>query len=132
MPLSDGRYLATGLTRGPWDPKREHAGPPIALVVRAIERAVAEQGLMHIARLMANLLRPVPIAELSIEVDIDYAGRNAAHLSARLHRDGKEVARWSSAGSTNRCRRVCPATPCRPRARRGTCHIRVLPSSIGT
>lgn len=93
VPLSDGRYLATPLTRGPWDLRHQHAGPPIALALGAIERAVAEQGMTHIARLTANLFRPVPIAELTVEVDIDYAGRNAAHLSARLYGEGKEVAR---------------------------------------
>lgn len=94
--LSEGRYLATSLTRGPWDVNHQHAGPPIALVLGAIERAVAGQGLTHIARLTTNLLRPIPIAELSIEVGVDYAGRNAAHLSARLFGEGKEVARCTA------------------------------------
>jgi hypothetical protein len=96
VPLSDGHYLATPLTRGPWDPKHQHAGPPTALVLGAIERAVAEQGMTHIARLTANLFRPIPIAELSIEVGVDYAGRNAAHVSARLYGEGKEVARFTA------------------------------------
>lgn len=96
MPLSDGRFLATPLTRGPWDLRQQHAGPPIALALGAIERAVAEQGMTHIARLTANLFRPVPIAELTIEVGVDYAGRNAAHLSARLYGEGKEVARLTA------------------------------------
>ncbi|HMK20807.1 MAG TPA: thioesterase family protein [Terriglobales bacterium] len=95
VPLSDGRYLATPLTRGPWDLKHQHAGPPIALVLGAIERAAAEQQMTHIARLTANLFRPVPIAELSMEVAVDYAGRNAAHFSARLYGEGKEIARFT-------------------------------------
>jgi Thioesterase-like superfamily len=96
VPLSDGHYLATPLTRGPWDPKHQHAGPPIALVLGAIERAAAEQQMTHVARLTANLFRPIPIAELSIDVGVDYAGRNAAHLSARLCAEGKEVARFTA------------------------------------
>jgi Acyl-CoA thioesterase C-terminal domain/Acyl-CoA thioesterase N-terminal domain len=95
VPLSDGRYLATPLTRGPWDLKHQHAGPPIALVLGAIERVAAEQHMAHIARLTANLFRPIPIAELSIEVDIDYTGRNSAHISASLYGEGKEVARFT-------------------------------------
>lgn len=95
VPLSDGRYLATPLTRGPWDLKHQHAGPPIALVLGAIERVAAEQHMAHIARLTANLFRPIPIAELSIEVGVDYAGRNSAHISARLYGEGKEVARFT-------------------------------------
>lgn len=96
VPLSHGHYLATPLTRGPWDLKHQHAGPPTALVLGAIERAAAEQQMTHIARLTAHLFRPIPIAELSIEVGVDYAGRNAAHLSARLYGEGKEVARFTA------------------------------------
>lgn len=136
MPLSDGRYLATPLTRGPWDLRHQHAGPPIALALGAIERAVAEQGMTHIARLTANLFRPVPIAELSIEVSVDYAGRNAAHLSARLCGEGKEVARFTALAqreSSNRYRQVYPATHCRTRrARPRTRRPRASPLSIGT
>jgi Thioesterase-like superfamily len=89
-------FRASELTRGPWHPGHQHAGPPIALVCRGIERAAQEHGLTHISRLTANLLRPVPIGELAIEVATDYAGRNAAHCSARLFADGKEVARFTA------------------------------------
>lgn len=87
---------ATALTRGPWDPRHQHAGPPIAMVCRAIEAAAAEQGLTHIGRLTANLLRPVPIGRLEIEVTADYAGRNAAHYAARVWSEGKELARFTA------------------------------------
>ncbi len=93
---SSGRYHASVLTRGPWHPEHQHAGPPIALVCRAIEHTAAGQGLTHIARLTANLLRPVPIGELVIEVITDYAGRNAGHFSARIIAGGKEVARFTA------------------------------------
>ena len=92
----DGRYRASELTRGPWDPGHQHAGPPVALACRAIERAAAAHGLTHLSRLTANLLRPVPIGELAVEVTMDYAGRNAGHCSARLVADGKEVARFTA------------------------------------
>jgi hypothetical protein len=95
-PLPGGAFRATGLTRGPWHPDHQHAGPPIALVARAIERAAAELDLTHIGRLTANLLRPIPIAELSVAVQTEYAGRNVAHFSARLSAGGKDVARFSA------------------------------------
>lgn len=95
VPLSGGRYLATPLTRGPWDLKHEHAGPPIALVLGAMERVAAEYQTTHMARLTANLFRPIPIAELMVTVAVDYAGRNSAHISASLYAEGKEVARFS-------------------------------------
>jgi hypothetical protein len=94
--LSPRSVRASVLTRGPWDPQHQHAGPPIAMVCRAIEAVAQDHGLTHIGRLTANLLRPVPIAELEIEVTTDYAGRNAAHYSARLWGDGKELARFTA------------------------------------
>lgn len=87
---------ATVLTRGPWDPRHQHAGPPIAMACRAIEAAAARQGLTHIGRLTANLLRPVPIGRLEIEVVEEYAGRNAAHYAARVWGEGKELARFTA------------------------------------
>lgn len=94
--LSPRSVRASALTRGPWDPQHQHAGPPIAMVCRAIEAVAGEHGLGHIGRLTANLLRPVPIGELEIEVTTDYAGRNAAHYSARLWGAGKELARFTA------------------------------------
>lgn len=93
---TDGSYRASGLTRGPWHPDHEHAGPPIALVMRVFEQVAAAVGLDHIGRLTANLLRPVPIADLTVAVTTEYAGRNAAHFSAVLMCAGKEVARFTA------------------------------------
>jgi len=95
-PLGEGRYRATRLTRGPWDPGHQHAGPPIALVAREVLRAAAPLELAHLARITANLLRPIPIAEVAIAVQTDYAGRNAAHFSASMTAEGKEVARCTA------------------------------------
>lgn len=94
--LDTHRAVASVLTRGPWHDDHQHAGPPIALVCRAIEREAHVHGLTHLSRLTANLLRPVPIGELHVETAIDYAGRNAGHFSARLHAQGKEVARFTA------------------------------------
>jgi len=89
-------FRASALTRGPWHPDHQHAGPPSALVCRAIEREAAAQGLTHLGRLTGNLLRPVPIGECRVEVTADYIGRNAGHYSARLVAGGKEVARFTA------------------------------------
>ncbi len=69
--LSADQYQATDLTRGPWHPEHQHAGPPIALVCRAVEHATQAAGLGHIARITANLLRP--------ESDRDAIGTAQAH-----------------------------------------------------
>lgn len=93
---ADGAFHASELTRGPWHPAHQHAGPPSALVCRAIEAAAAPHGLTHLGRFTGNLLRPVPIGALYIEVSEDYVGRNAGHFSARLIAGDKEVARFTA------------------------------------
>lgn len=107
-------FHAGELTRGPWDPGHQHAGPPTALVCRAIEHAAAAHGLTHLARLTGNLLRPVPLGELRIEVHADYVGRNAAHYAARLLGHGKEVARFTALMQREVDEPVPPGTPGHP------------------
>jgi hypothetical protein len=112
--LENGACASTDLTRGPWHPDHQHGGPPIALVARSIERAAAALGLTHIARLTANLLRPVPIAEITVEVETEYAGRNVAHFSARLHAAGKEVARCTAVAQREAALDLPPGLPGHP------------------
>ncbi len=91
-----GHFQASLLTRGPWHPEHQHGGPPIALVCRAIEQAAQAKGLTHIARLTANLVRPVTIGDLEVQVSETYVGRNAGHFAARLLADGKEVGMFTA------------------------------------
>jgi Thioesterase-like superfamily len=84
------------LTRGPWHPDHQHAGPPSALICRAIERVAAKDGLTHLGRLTVNLLRPAPIGECRVAVAADYIGRNAGHFSGRLTAEDKDVARFTA------------------------------------
>jgi len=107
-------FRAGALTRGPWDPNHQHAGPPIALVCRAVEQAAHEHGLTHIARLTANLLRPVPIGELIVEVMTDYVGRNAAHFSAHLMAGNKDVARFTALAQRESPVELSPELPGHP------------------
>ena len=94
--LSEGVFQASPLTRGPWHPDHQHAGPPSALICRAIERVAAPEGLTHLARLTVNLFRPAPIGECRIEATPDYLGRNAGHYSGRLIAEGKDIARFTA------------------------------------
>lgn len=93
---TDHRYQATELTRGPWNPEHQHAGPPSGLVAQAIAQAAEPLGFTHIARLTVSLFRPIPIAELQISVETAYAGRNAGHFTATLSAGGKLVAQCSA------------------------------------
>ncbi len=94
--LDAHRYESSELTRGPWDPGHQHGGPPVALAGRAIARAAAALGMTHLARLTANLLRPVPLGPLRIELATDYAGRNVAHFSASIYGEERELARLTA------------------------------------
>ena len=60
------RYLATELTRGPWDPGSQHAGPPSALIGREIER-LEDAEEFQVGRVTFEILRPVPIGPVAVE-----------------------------------------------------------------
>ena len=40
----NGRFVATELARGPWDPGAQHGGAPAALLMRAFEQLPAADG----------------------------------------------------------------------------------------
>jgi len=75
-------FRATELTRGPWSPDHQHAGPPSALISAVIERGLPPQ--MAVARMTVEILRPVPIALLAVAVQPLRAGRSVQWLSADL------------------------------------------------
>jgi Thioesterase-like superfamily len=80
----DGDLLVPSeLTRGPWDPRAQHAGPPSALVARAVERHEPRAG-MRVGRITLEILRPVPLAPLSLSVETVRPGRSVELLEASL------------------------------------------------
>lgn len=89
----DGRFVATELARGPWDPDAQHGGAPAALLIREFERLAAAEG-MQIARVTYELLRPAPLGELVVEAAVSREGRRVQLLEGALRRpDGVEVVR---------------------------------------
>lgn len=91
--LTDGdRFIPTDLARGPWTPEAQHGGPPAALLARAIERFQAGEP-MFVARLTVELLRPVPIAPLTVETGWARPGRKVQLVAAALFSGDTEVAR---------------------------------------
>jgi hypothetical protein len=90
---SDGRFVATELARGPWDPAAQHGGAPAALIMRAFEQLPAADGL-RLARTTYELLRPVPLGELEVRVSVARPGRRVQLLEGSLWTaDGVEVVR---------------------------------------
>jgi hypothetical protein len=89
----DGRFTATEVARGPWDPNAQHGGAPAALLMRAFEGLPAPEGLM-IARVTYEFMRPVPLGELDVRAEVVRAGRRAQLLEGSILRpDGAEVVR---------------------------------------
>jgi hypothetical protein len=88
--LPDGdRLVATELTRGPWDPGMQHAGPPAALLGRAVE-GHGRDG-MRVARITFEIPRPVPIGPLRVTARLLRAGRSVELVQATLEAGGSEV-----------------------------------------
>jgi len=113
-PLGDDTFRASALTGGPWSPEHQHAGPPSALIARAIERAAAPHGLTHLGRLTVNLLRPLPIGDCRIEVKADQIGRGAGHFSGRLTAGDKEIAIFTALAQREQDLPVPDGTPGHP------------------
>jgi hypothetical protein len=76
-------FHPTGLTRGPWDPGFQHAGPPAALLARAVARA-AGVSPGQAGRLSYDILRPIPLAPHRIETRTLRPGRNVEQIEATL------------------------------------------------
>jgi hypothetical protein len=89
---SDGRFVATDLGRGPWDPRALHGGAAAALLVREFERLPAADGLC-LARVTYEFMRPVPVGPLEVHADVVRAGRRVQLLEGSIIADGVEVAK---------------------------------------
>jgi hypothetical protein len=87
--LDGDRYAATELTRGPWDPAAQHAGPPAALIGREIER-LPDSGDFHVGRITFEILRSVPIGTVALGARVVRPGRRVRLVEAELG-DGEQA-----------------------------------------
>ena len=76
-------FHATELVRGPWDPGAQHAGPPAALLGRALEQLLGGEG-MQVGRVTFEILRSVPIAPVRVSAEILRPGKKVQMLAAEL------------------------------------------------
>jgi hypothetical protein len=83
-------FTATELTRGPWDPGAQHAGPPSALIGREIERLDGAEEF-HVGRVTFEILRPVPIGPVRVEAEVVRPGRSVQMVEASLSGEGGEL-----------------------------------------
>ena len=79
--------MATELTRGPWDAESQHAGPPCALLGRAVERAGALPAA-RLTRITFEILKPVPIAALTCAAEVVRPGRSVELIEGSLCHEG--------------------------------------------
>jgi hypothetical protein len=76
-------FRATGLTRGPWDPGAQHAGPPAALLGYALENLPESEGF-QVGRVTFEILRSVPIAPVRVQARVARPGRRVQMVEAEL------------------------------------------------
>ncbi len=76
-------FVATELTRGPWDPGAQHAGPPAALLGREIERVGGAAGF-QVGRITFEILGPVPIGPVRVEAEVVRPGRSVQMIETSL------------------------------------------------
>ena len=88
--MDGNRVVTSPDAAGPWDPGMQHGSAPASLVVWAAE-AIPTSVPMHIARVTIDLMRPVPVAPLTIETGVLRAGRKIQLCSVRLLADGVVV-----------------------------------------
>jgi hypothetical protein len=87
----DGNNVITSPhAAGPWDPTMQHGSPPAALVVWAAEK-IPTQVAMRVARVTVDLMRPVPVAPLTIESEVLREGRKIQLCAVRLLAQGVVV-----------------------------------------
>jgi hypothetical protein len=81
--VDGARVIVSPDAAGPWDASMQHGSAPSSLVVWAAERVVAKSP-MRIARVTIDLMRPVPLAELTIEYEVLREGRKIQLCMVRL------------------------------------------------
>jgi hypothetical protein len=91
-PPGAAAFVATEHTRGPWSEDHQHGGPGAALLAAMFERAAAP---LAVARLTVEILRPIPIGRVEVEVGEVKPGARTRLLAGTLRVDGQEVCRAS-------------------------------------
>jgi hypothetical protein len=113
-----GQFVSSELTRGPWDPDSQHAGPPAALIARELERCPSPtgQGEWQLARVTYEILRSVPIAPLRVFAEVVRPGKSVELLSAALADDDGPVIMASAWRIARRADELPPDLPGRREA----------------
>ena len=90
-PRADGVYQPSVFTRGPWDPGLLHGGPVAALLGELLHDVAGAD--MQPVRLTVDLMRPVPLAPLTVTTAVLRTGRRLSVVEGTVTAGGKPVAR---------------------------------------
>lgn len=87
----DGSWFQpTDWTRGPWDVDACHAGPPTALLVRAMEQLAPSQRL---ARILVEIMRPIPMSGFRVQAEVRRPGRSVTLTEAEVFDEERVLVR---------------------------------------
>lgn len=83
-------FVATRRTEGLWSPQHQHAGPPSALLTRAIERTPSSiEGPSQLTRLTVEILGPVKTGPNRASARVARPGRTVELVEAELEAAGR-------------------------------------------
>lgn len=91
-PLGGGRYRATELAQGPWDPNAQHGSPPAALLAGTFEAEHARRD-MTLTQFAMDMFGPVPLGELEVRTRVARDGRRIQALEGELLAGDRVAAR---------------------------------------
>jgi hypothetical protein len=94
--LDADRYRSMPATAGPWDPRLQHAGPPSALLAHVLQHDTPARPDLRLTRMTLELMRPVPVAELTTATRVLRSGRRTELVEAELRAEGQPVIRMTA------------------------------------
>lgn len=89
---SDGRYAATSLAAGPWNPRHQNGVAIIALMTHLIEQTPTLSPMM-LARLTVDIARPTPVDAFEARCVVVREGRRMQNLEVTFTAGGQLCAR---------------------------------------
>jgi acyl-CoA thioesterase len=84
------RVISSPNAAGPWNPHMQHGSAPSALVTWLAEQLPASSP-MAVTRVTVDLMRPVPVAPLTYEIEVLREGRKIQLVGIRLLSNGTVV-----------------------------------------
>jgi len=86
--VAEERFVPGEYTRGPWDADSQHAGPPAALLGRAVQTRRGAREDMRLARITFEIISPVPLKPLAVATRVLREGRSVELVEAALRPEG--------------------------------------------